>query len=873
MGAVYRATDTKLAREVAIKVLPDAFAHDADRLSRFTREAQVLASLNHPNIASIFGIEEGAIVMELVEGPTLAERIERGAIPLEEALSIARQIAEALEAAHDKNVIHRDLKPANVKVTPEGTVKVLDFGLAKLTDPRESSENPQSAPTVVRGHSPTIAGMIMGTAEYMSPEQASGKPVDKRTDIWSFGVVLWEMLSGNRMFSGETLSHTLAGVLQSPIDFEKVSVPAPIKNLLRRCLDRDAKSRLRDIGEARLAIAKYLADPIVESPQVSRGTSKRGWAVAAILGLAASGLAFIHFRETPPHLPVLNATLLPPENTEFDFGGRHAMPAISPDGTRIVFGARGKDGKTHLWLRRLDSPTTQLLSGTESAETPFWSPDSRWVGFGQDGKLRKIDIQGGPPVAIADLAGPLRGGSWNAQGTIVLGVIGARPVFRVAAAGGKTAPVVDGAGLHPWFLPDGRHFLYMQGRRLTGRRGASEVEQREQGESIKILAGSIDEPQKPGKVVAQTNSPAVYAQGHLLYLMGNTLMAQPFDPDRLETRGDPVPVVEGVPTFASFSRIPGFAVSPGGLLVYQTGASGSRSRLVWKDRKGNELGTLGQPTGLIGGIDLSPDGKRLAASIVEGNSRNEDIWIYDVARGIPTRFTFDPQNDRSPVWSADGNTLYFSSNRKGPYDLFRKSSNGAGTEEILLQGGDPKLAQSVSPDGRWLLYYQSAEKTRQDIWLLPLTQTESPAKAAPRLFLQTPFAEQYPQFSPDGKWVAYQSNESGEIQVYAAPFPGPGGKRQISNASGYRTRWRRDGKEVFYVTTDGQLMAAEVTARTGSLEVGRVQKLFEGIVIGRGFTYDATADGQKFLVVDDGAGPTSARPLTLLSNWTATLKK
>ncbi len=852
MGEVYRARDTKLDREVAIKVLPAALAQDSERLARFEREAKVLATLNHLNIAQIYGIEDSggmrALVMELVPGECL-----KGPLPLTTALNYAKQIAEALEAAHEKGITHRDLKPANIMVTPEGVVKVLDFGLAAV--PSRDADG-----SVDRHNSPTLtiaatqAGMIMGTAAYMSPEQAAGKPVDKRADIWSFGVVLWEMLTGRQLFDGETISHTLAAVLTKEPDLQQV--PVEVRRLLRSCLEKKAKQRLQAIGDWRLLLEEEtLREPDHAAP------SKLPWAVAAILGAALAGLAFMHFREAPPQTPFINSALLPPDGTEFSFGNAQtqALPALSPDGTRLVFGAKSKDGKAQLWLRRLDSPTSQPLPGTEGAIFPFWSPDSRWVAFGQGRKLEKIDIQGGPPVQVADLEGGLRGGSWSPERVIIFGVSGgsAHGLFRVAEAGGTATPATTLENgresrnhVFPWFLPDGRHFLYTS----------------QQYGDLPVRVGSLDEPGKPGKLVAQASSTVAYALGHLLYLREGTLVAQPFDPNRLETKGEAVPIAEVVPTVMQPSRPAVYSVSASGLLVYQSGAAVASHSILWKDRQGKTLGTLGESIGEIDGMTLSPDGKRLAARILDLTS-NYDIWVFDTARGIPTRFTFDPAIDRFPVWSPDGNTLYFASSRRGQYDIFRKPSNGGSNEELVLGDASSKRPDSVSPDGKLLLYEAQDAKTLTDIWVLPIAPGQPAGKAEPHVFLRTPFNEGYSQFSPDGRWVAYSSDESGQNEVYVAPFPGPGAKLQISSGGAGLPRWRRDGKELFYLTADRQLMAAEVTISNGTLEVRRVQKLFGGVSRG----YDVSADGQKFVAPDDSIA--SSPPLTLLQNWPAVLRK
>lgn len=832
MGAVYRAVDEKLNREVAVKVLPPALAHDADYIARFQREAQTLAALNHPNIATIFGIEGNAIVMELVEGSTL-----QGPMPLEEVLPIARQIAEALEAAHDKGIIHRDLKPGNIKLTPEGVVKVLDFGLAKAVSEKPVTTGPNSPTLTMRA---TEAGLILGTAGYMSPEQAAGKTVDRRADIWSFGVVLYELLTGKRMFDGETVSHTLAHVLTGQIDLEGV----PLRGLMERCLDRNLKTRLAHIGEARIAIERYAPEP--EKAAVSK-PSYLPWAVAATMFAGLCGVSWLYFRQAAPEVRVISTAILPPANADFDFTRPHAMPAISPDGTRIVFGAKGKNGATSLWVRRLDSPTAQLLPGTEGAATPFWSPDSRWVAFGQDRKLRKIDVQGGPPVVIADIPSPLRGGSWNRDGDLVIGILAASPILRVSASGGTPAPITGGKGItrHPWFFPDGRHFLYLS----------------EGG----IFFASLDEIGQQGKRLLKTDSPAVFAQGHLLYLRESTLMAQPFDTARMETTGEAVPVAEGVPTYTLGSRIPGFAVSSAGLLAYQSsGANRAKVRLTWRDREGKLLGPMGPPADGIQGVAISPDGKYVAATVSDLASSGEDVWIYEIERGIPTRLTFDKKQKGQSVWSPDGKWVYFTARGGGVIESFRKAANGAGAEEKLAAGS----LSSISPDGKLLLMGR-----RDAILTLPLDSAAGSTKPEPRLFLQLKAESRQAQFSPDGRWVVYSSDESGAFHIYASPFPDAGGKRQISRTPSSWARWGRNGKEIFYVDqSGGHLMTVDVAVHNGSLEIGEERKLFDGSLFGGfGAPFDVSADGRRFLVVDGGTGEVTV-PLTLLQNWTVALK-
>ena len=591
--------------------------------------------------------------------------------------------------------------------------------------------------------------------------------------------------------------------------------------------------------------------------------SRLAWIAAATAAVVAAALAVPvvrHVREVPPAPRVILSTLLPPDDAKFDFSGPAALPAISPDGTRIVFGAM-RDGKTLLWLRRFDSSVAQALPGTEDAGTPFWSPDGRWVAFGQADKLKKIAVEGGPPIKIADIAAPLRGGTWSGDGVILFAISSPGPVRRIAEAGGVPSEAIavakEGTSQRsPWFLPDGRHFLY-----TVSSAG-----------DMSTFVASIDEPKSPGTIVAQVHSPAAFAQGQLLYLRENTLMAQPFDVRQLKTTGEAVPIAADVPSYTTPSRLPGFAVSPSGMLVYATSLTGglaAQSRLVWKDRKGKSLGTIGDPTGFIGDVSLSPDGKRLAANIADpAPGKGEDLWIYDVARGIPTKFTFDPANERSPVWSPDGTTIYFSSNRSAATGLYRKSSDFAGTEQALFSDAMRKNPTGISHDGK-LLVFQGSKEGPADVWVLPLAGAGG--KSAASLFFQSPGPDLNGRFSLDDKWIAYDSVESGTRQTFVAPYPGPGGKRQISAAGGGMPRWRADGRELYFVMPDGQLMAAEVTIRPGMLEVGAVQKLFDGIVTTRGMTFDVSADGQKFLVVEDSSGPTP--PLTLVQNWTQTLKK
>jgi len=863
MGQVFRARDTKLDRDIAIKILPAAFAHDVDRLARFQREAKTLASLNHPNIAIIHGLEQAgdvhALVMELVEGDDLSERIARGAIPIDEALPIAKQIAEALEAAHEQGIIHRDLKPANIKVRSDGTVKVLDFGLAKAMEPTAALSVSHSMSPTITTPAMTQAGMILGTAAYMSPEQARGRPVDKRTDIWAFGCVLYEMLAGKRAFRGEDVTDTIAAVVKEQPDLTRIPVPA--RRLLESCLEKDPRKRLQAIGDMRLLIE---AAPRAVPPSRPRYGSA-AWVVAGVAALGVAVLtpiALIHFREVPPETSLIRATILPPDNTTFDFAQGLGLPALSPDGRRIVFGARTADGATPLWVRSLDALTAQPLAGTDGATFPFWSPDGEFIAFFADGKLKKIDASGGPAQTLTDA--PLgRGGSWSRDGIILFGG-GATggSLLRVSAAGGTSSPATtEETGSFPWFLPDGQHFLYQAPLANSG------------GVGTPIRVGSLDG--SPTTTIG-TGSNAVYAQGHLLFVRDSTLMAQRFDTERLTTREEAVPVAEQVQGVLNSGRVGAFSVSETGLLVYREGAGAGGSSLTWFDRSGKQGTAVGE-VGLLNEFRFSPDRQRVAVTVRD--RAGFDIWIYEVSRGLRTRLTFDPASDRNPVWSPDGTSIVFSSNRKGTFDLYRKAVDSVGTEELLYANDLDKTPTSWSTDGKWLLYdaFGPTSKTGRDLWALPLTPERPGTALKPSLVLQTEFNEVDARFSPNGQWILYVSNESQRNELYATPFPpapsGLGGKLLISTAgvSGLAgiSRWREDGREIFYASLDRKLMAAEVTTKTGTLEVGAVRSLFAINESGPPM-FDVTADGRRFLRFTFPEQK-SAQPLTLIQNWASGL--
>jgi serine/threonine protein kinase len=835
MGEVYKARDTRLKRDVAIKICAAQFS------GRFEREARAIASLNHPNICQIYDVGPNFLVMELVEGENLS-----GPLPVETALNYARQIAEALEAAHEKGIVHRDLKPANVKITPAGVVKVLDFGLAKAVEEPSAAGDPSDSPT--KTISATRAGVILGTAAYMSPEQARGAAVDKRADIWAFGCMLYEMLCGKQAFHGETTSDILAAVLRAEPDWSRIS--AGVQPLLRRCLVKDPKHRLRDIGDA---------TPLLDGPPEPVPLQRLWpWVVAAMFAAGLAAVASIHFREAQPETRVMITSINPPENATFDpVGAPVGQPALSPDGRKIVFAVRGADGKSHLWVRPLDSPAAQLLHGTEYASFPFWSPDSRSIAFFASWKLERIDVAGGPVLVLADAPNGLSG-SWSTRDVIVFKPDINGPLERVAAKGGvPTAATGLGPGHDyshdaPWFLPDGRHFLFAD---LT-----------QPGSSDFILRiGALDSPEV--KTLGPANSNALYSSGYLLYVRQNTLMAQPFDEKRLATTGEGKPIVDQVSDLVSTSRTPAaFSVAREGLLAYQTEITGSQ-QLTWFDRSGKQVGALGDVSD-IWSLEFSPDRNRVAVGL---RGQNDDVWIYDVARGLPTRFTFSPAEERVSVWSPDGRSIAYASNAKGQFDLYRKAADGTGKEELLYADDANKVPTSWSPDGKFLLFFRVDRKTLQDIWVLPVGESSRPG-ALPKPFpwLATSFRELNAKFSPDGRWAAYSSNESGQFEIYAAPFPGPGERRRISNGGGSYPRWRLDGKEIFYRGLSGTLMAAEVSIKKASIEVGNVRSL-DIQVMAQHYQYDVSADGQRFLVA--AREQKSSLPLTLVQNWTALLKK
>jgi serine/threonine protein kinase/Tol biopolymer transport system component len=860
MGEVYRATDTKLKRDVALKVLPAAFVKDSDRMARFGREAQMLAALNHPNIAAIYGVEESggvrALVMELVEGPTLADRIAGGAIPIEESLVIARQIAEALEYAHEKGVIHRDLKPANVKVTLEGVVKVLDFGLAKAVSDDQPVSDPSLSPTLTMGA--TQAGVILGTAAYMSPEQAHGRTADRRADIWSFGAVLYEMLSAKLAFTGESVSDTLAGVLKLEPDWNALpaTTPAAIRKLLRQCLTKDRKQRLQAIGDARIAIDDYLANPSGEPVAPRRSSSKLPWIVAAALCVLLILALGAWWRATRPELkPLMRLNLeMGPDAMLDGIGGPHAI--VSPDGTRLVYRIRGSDGKPRLATRTLDQAQSSQLAGTENGGSPFFSPDGQWIGFFADGKLKKILAQGGGAVTLCDAPSP-RGGSWGDDGNIIAALEAASGLSLVSSSGGSPIPLTQrNAGKQemthrfPQHLPGGKAVLFVSNTTTGNYEGASiEVQSLTTGKRKTLQRGAYFGHYLPS--------------GHLIYMRQGILFAAPLDLDRLELYGTPVPVLEDVPS-GDVSGTAHFHFSQTGTVVYRSSEGAIEGRSIsWLESSGKTV-PLGLNPGKYSSPRLAPDGRRLAVTVLSNGKI--DLWIYDLDRESMTRLTFAPGDNYSPVWTPDGKRIAFCSRGAG---ISWIRADGAGEAQRLTEGSNVQVPASFSPDGKWLAFTDQGIGTGLDIWTLPIefSNTDNPKPGKPAPFLRTPVTEMNPVFSPDGRWLAYTSTESGTPEVYVRPFPGPGGKWQISSGGGMYPMWSPKAHDLFYRTADNRIMVATYTAPGDSFLAGKRRLWTEIRVIDSGPlpSFDLAPDGKRFAILMPADAMGEQKPSTQLT--------
>ncbi len=860
MGEVYQAHDTKLGRDVAIKVLPEAVAHDAERLARFQREAKMLAALNHPNIATIFGLEQSGathyLVMELVPGETLQERVKRGgAVPVEEALTIAKQIAEALEAAHEKQIIHRDLKPANVKVTPEGKVKVLDFGLAKAFEGDTTNQDMGNSPTL--SHAATMQGVILGTAAYMSPEQARGKSVDKRTDIWAFGCVMYELLTGKQTFHGEDVTDILAAVVRVEPDWQALPAATPVKirDLLRRCLQKDVNRRARDAGDVRIEVEESLAAPAtpeaVKPAKGIRALGRRAFIFslgALLIGAAIASLAVWNLKPSPPQRVTRTVINLLPGQQLAVFENGSAL-AISPDGGLLAYIAT-QGGVQQLYLRAMDSLEAKPMAGTEGAIDPFFSPDGQWLGYFAGGRLKKISVTGGAALTIGDAVQP-RGASWGGGDKIAFAPTGASAIQQVPDAGGAPQPLTrfeKGEGSHRWpdFLPGGKAVLFATG--IDG--GQIAVQSMETGERRNLATGGF--PQ--------------YAQsGHLIYTQAGTLMAVPFNAQRLTATGTAVPVLEGV-LQSAVNGVAQYSISATGSLVYIPGGTqGDQRRLVWVNRTGTEA-PLAIPGNSYEAPRVSPDGKRIAMSI---QGQETQIWLYDISREALSRLTFQKKLNADPTWTPDGKRIAYYSNMEGPVNLYWQLADGSGGPERLTTSDYFQNPNSWSPDGQLLAYHEVNPTTQRDIWVLRLKDR----KAEP--FVRTPADESAPRFSPDGRWLAYVSNESGHFEVYVQPYPGPGGKWQISTNGGTEPVWNPNGRELFYRNGE-KMMAVDISSQPG-FSAGKQKMLFEGHYLPTTVAqpdYDVSPDGQRFLMVKPSEQTqTAPAQINVVLNWFEELKQ
>jgi WD40 repeat protein len=874
MGEVYRATDTNLKRQVAIKVLPASVAVDADSLTRFQREAEVLAALNHPNIAHIHGLEKTdgtiALVMELVEGPTLADRIALGPVALADALPIAKQIAQALEAAHEQGIIHRDLKPANIKVRDDGTVKVLDFGLAKAMEPPGPARaNPTISPTI--SMYATKVGVILGTAAYMSPEQAAGNAVDKRSDLWAFGVVLLEMLAGRQVFQGETASHVLASVLKDEPDWTTLptNTPASIRRLLRRCLEKDRSQRLADAADARLEIDEALTVPTAD--ELSAGALRAPRSAVSLVIASALGSALLVALAMWGLMRPASNTPAPVMRFNEDLGpdavaAWRTTVILSPDGRRIIFPIRGADGTPKLATRLLDQARPTPLAGTENGADPFFSPDGQWFGFAAGGKLKKMPAQGGPVVTVSD-ARLFRGGVWTEDGTIVASLDVTVGLSRIPAAGGAPQPLtalVNGEATHRWpqMLPGGQAVLFTASQ-TTGYYDEANLE------VVSMNTGQVTTVLKGGYF-------GRYTSGYLTYLHQGVLWGVRFDPARLAVQGTPVPLLEDVGSDQNYGSGQ-FDVSQNGTIIYRSGKTSSEWPIMWMEGTGQTHPLLSKP-GSYYTPRVSPDGRHLALAWETGTGW--DIYAYDMQRDTMSRLTFNARGNRNPVWTPDGTHLVYTSDADKTIWWIR--ADGAGEPRRLLESKNTVIPSFFSPDGRYLSYVDVTTDTRADIWILPLdpSDPEHPMPGKPEIFLKTPSNEGLggAAFSPDGRWIAYDSDESGRDEVYVRRFHSAvGGKWQLSTSSGSYPFWSRDGRALYYQTADDRMiiMVAEYTAKGDQFTPGTPRVWSETSIrpMIRSMTpglqpLDLAPDGHRFAVLprDVAADEKGSVHVTVLLN-------
>jgi len=873
MGEVYRAKDTKLGRHVALKILPASFTNDPERVARFRREAQVLASLNHPHIAHIHGLEESSgaqfLVLELVDGESLDKRIARGPIPVDETLPIAKQIAEALEAAHEKGIIHRDLKPANIALTNDGSVKVLDFGLAKAVETTASVSEVSASPTITSPME-TRVGVILGTAAYMAPEQARGKAVDRRADIWAFGCVLFEMLTGARAFPGNDLSDVLASVLKSEPNWGALpaNTPPTIQRLLRRCLDKDPRRRFQALGDARVEIE----DALVGAPETPIATSKLGWigptVGALVVGLLAGAGLMLMWRANAarPEDGVLRVDVDPPPGGHVVLGGTIVGDfAISPDGKTLAYTA-SVNAKTGLWTRSLETGTVRLLPGTDNAGQPVWAPDGRSLAFVSIGtRVQRIDLAGGTPAPICSGYG-IRLGSWGADGELLFsGQIAERiGVFRVPASGGTPTLLASpdqghGEVAYRWPLLATRgHLLYS----VLG----------EKPEVSGVYVASLSQPADRVKLLTTASKPTLASDGrgngYLLWARGGTLVAQQFDTQALRLVGEVHTIAETNP--AKSETEVHISASDTGRLAYADWTD--LAQLAWVDLSGNLLTVVGAPLGDVRMFRLSPDERTIAVQESPGDVTRSDLWLIDTDRGVPTRFTSDSARSTQPVWSPDGRTIIFA--HLGTGNLFRKPRSGVGEAEVLLQRPHEALPTDWSRDGEWLLIRERDSETGFDIWKVPLSPDGTLRKGmAPTPYLSTRFNETVARFSPEPtpRWVAYASDESDRQEVYVDSFPEPRDKVILSTTGGYAPQWAASGRQLFYISPDEMLMSVDLSSDADHVRPSAPRPLFRLPVRSpAGYTYQPSRDGKRFLIVT--RPETAPSSLGMIINWPALLK-
>lgn len=865
MGEVYRGRDTRLNRSVAIKVLPAEFAENAQLKVRFEREARTISSLNHPHICQLYDIGESDtaihyIVMEYLEGETLAERLAKGPLPLSQALRIGVEIASALDKAHRQGIVHRDVKPANIMLTKSGS-KLLDFGLAK--------GHPAGGPLAGLTHMPTEQkpltqeGTILGTFQYMSPEQLEGAEADARSDLWAFGAVLYEMVTGRKAFQGHSKTSLIAAIVNQdppPVSQIQPLTPPALEHVIRKCLAKEADARWQsayDIAEELKWISEMGSQPGVAVSRTRRFRRETlGWTAAGLALILAVALAARQAQRAEPIQRYI-ASIVPPAGTSFDFGGPKAGAlTISPDGKHLTFVGAGADGINRLWVRNLWTGESRALQGTEAAQYPFWSPDGRQIGFFADRRLKTIPVEGGATVILCDV-NDARGGSWSHDGLIVFAPHWRDPIHKVPASGGAPAAITKldqsrSETTHRWphFLPDGKHFLYLAGSHISDTTSGNNA----------IYVGSIDggEP----RLLLRARSNAVYAGGHLLFLREQKLLAQRFDPKSLRLEAEPIMLADGVRYETGFFQAV-FAASDR-VLVYQLGGSATRTSINWINRKGENVGRFAEP-GVFFAVSISPDQKTVAVD----HGDPGDLWLYDLERGVRSRFTFDAMTEGGAIWSPDGKSLLYWSDRNGPFNLYRKDI-GSGAETRLTT--DPNFAEGPldwSRDGRyWIIMREDIRKRdRSDLWIVP---SDAPEKKFP--YIATPFDEWDARFSPDGKLVAYVSDESGRNEIYVATFPKPTEKWQISDSGGTGPRWRRDGRELFYLARDGKMMAVPILSLS-PFTARQPAALFQSrAVVAPIPLFDVTADGQRFLI-NERATDDEITPVTLVLNWPAALKK